>query len=79
MNNTEQFTRYLKRIECDGSIITRKDVAMKMIERCERWIFQRRDKNFMTINSFTFDEWAAQDEVLDSLFELCKKYREQLK
>lgn len=78
MNNAEQFRRYLKRIEIDGKVVINKDACLKIIERCERWIFDRKNKNFEMINSFTFDVWAEQDELLDELLELCKKYRGSL-
>lgn len=79
MNNAEQFRRYLKRIEVDGSIIVRKESCFKVIERCEKWIMDKRFKTMEMINTITFDQWAEHEEVLDELFELCQDYRKRIK
>ena len=78
MTNAEQLRKYLKRIEVDGSIVINKDVCHKIIERCERWIMDKRQNNFRNINSLSFEAWAEQDEVLQELWELCQSYRAKL-
>lgn len=78
MDNAEQFRRYLKRLEVDGNIIVRKESCLKVIERCERWVMDKRHRNMEMINTMTFEQWIEQEEIFQELFELCEDYRRRV-